>query len=171
VYAGCNGANCLAVYVNGSGQYTGTWSKSSDERMKRDIEPLRGSMDQLLRLQGVSFYWKDPSEHGNDLNIQRGFIAQQYEKVFPEWVHTDQKGFKAIDTTGLDALEVESIRQLKLENDLLKERVAALESGRQPRVAGFNLMNGLGFGVGGLAIAGAAVIISRRKREERPAKL
>jgi hypothetical protein len=136
-----------------------------------DISTLSGSLERLLRLRGVSFRWKEPAEHGNNTGVQRGFIAQEYEKVFPEWVKTGPDGFKTIETAGLHAIEVESIRTLNTENDLLeervaalKDRVAALESGRQPRISGFNL-NGVGFGVGGLGL-GLGLVISRRKREQ-----
>ena len=137
-----------AGYFSGDLDYTAGSNHVSDERLKRDIEPLKDPIGQVLRTRGVSFYWKDPSKHGNVTGIQRGFIAQEFEKAFPEWVSTGPDGFKMIDTTGLDALEVESIRTLKTENDLLKQRVAALESSRQPRISGFNL-NGVGLGVGG----------------------
>jgi hypothetical protein len=116
----------------------------------------------------VTFDWKNPEEQGEKLRgRQRGFIAQEVEKTFPEWVSEDSKGFKtlAITPTQIAALEVESIRTLKVQNDMLAERVKELESGRQPRISGFNL-NGVGFGVGGLAI-GLGLVISRRKRDER----
>ena len=153
-----------AVYANGNLAYTGSIINVSDERLKMDISTLSGSLERLLRLRGVSFRWKEPAEHGNNTGVQRGFIAQEYEKVFPEWVKTGPDGFKTIETAGLHAIEVESIRTLNTENDLLKQRVAALESGRQPRISGFNL-NGVGFGVGGLGL-GLGLVISHRKREQ-----
>ncbi|MFA5929227.1 MAG: tail fiber domain-containing protein, partial [Candidatus Margulisiibacteriota bacterium] len=46
--------------VNGSaGNTTGVWSTLSDVRLKKDIRPLQNSLDTLLKLQGVSFHWKD----------------------------------------------------------------------------------------------------------------
>jgi hypothetical protein len=173
VYTTCSGTGCAALYVDGAlsllgnGTYSGTWTHTSDERLKRDIAPLNRSVDKLLRLQGVSFYWKDPAKHGDNAQIQRGFVAQDYEKVFPEWVTTDREGFKAIDTTGLDALEVEAIRTLKMQNDFLAAQVKELQSGRRPVVSGVDL-NGVGFGVGGLAIGVGLVFVARRKREEQP---
>ena len=165
VYGICAGSGCAAGYFVGDLDYTGTLIHVSDERLKTNIEPLHGSIEELLRLRGVSFYWKDPSKYGGTTTVQRGFVAQEYEKVFPEWVRTDKDGFKMIDTTDLDALEVESIRTLKTENDLLTDRVKELERGRQFRPAGFDL-NGVGFGVGGIAIAVAVFLGLRSKRNE-----
>jgi hypothetical protein len=186
VWGGCTG-NCTAVYshgnleidgsaylVSGFSFYYGSTCQFgaclSDERLKKSIEPLAGAMDKLLQIKGVTYEWKNPDDH-HPSGRHAGVIAQDVEKVFPEWVTENSDGMKAIniDQREMLGVTVESIRTLKTSNDLLKERVAALESGRQPRVAGFNL-NGVGFGVGGLAIAGA-LLISRRKREERPSTM
>jgi hypothetical protein len=64
-------------------------------------------------------------------------------------------------TSGLDSLEVESIRELKAENDDLKARVDKLEAQRHPIGT-----NTLGWAVAGLALA-AAMIVSRRKEPHR----
>lgn len=78
----------------------------------------------------------------------------------PEWVGTDDKGYKNIDMSRLPVLLVGSVQALKAENDELRERVKALEAGRRPLVSGFG-EGGVGLGL--MALAGA-VIISRRKR-------
>jgi hypothetical protein len=160
-YAIYGSGGAYAVFAHGNLGYTGSLTHVSDERLKKNIAPLVGSMDQLLRLRGVSFEWREPEKHGNASGMQRGFIAQEYEKVFPEWVKTDKDGIKSIDTTGLDALEVEGIRLLKLQNDELRERVKALEAERRPHIAGFGDASA---GLMGLSIVAGAVIISRRKR-------
>ncbi len=78
---------------------------------------------------------------------------------------TDGEGYKALSVAEIEGLEVEANRTLKAQNDLLAERVKELESGRRPTVSGIDL-NGVGFGVGGLAIAGAIFILANRRREE-----
>jgi hypothetical protein len=147
----------------------------SDIRLKKNVKPLANAIDRLLSLKGVTFEWIDPSLHENEAGhgagTQIGFIAQDVEKTFPGWVKED--GYVAKDGTKyrtlelrqIEALEVESIRMLKLQNDVLMERVHDLESGVRPRVSGIDL-NGVGFGVGGLAIAGAIVFTRRRRAEE-----
>jgi hypothetical protein len=166
VYGNATGTGSYAVYAAGNLGYTGNLTHVSDERLKKDIHPLAGSVDRLLSLRGVSYLWKDPSQHGGASGMQRGFIAQEYEKVFPEWVSTTHDGFKTIDTTGLDALEVESIRALKTENDELRARMDRLEAGSNPARAGFTYGNG-GWGVAGLALG--AFIVSRRKQHAKQA--
>ena len=53
-----------------------------------------------------------------------GVIAQDVEKVFPEMVSTDQNGYKKVNYSELPYLMLEAIRDLKAENDKLREQVA-----------------------------------------------
>ena len=68
-------------------------------------------------ISGVTFEWKNPEEQGDHRGMQRGFIAQDVESMLPEWVGVDAKGFKTLNTTGIEPLVIESIRTLKGEND------------------------------------------------------
>jgi hypothetical protein len=139
-----------------------------------------------LRLRGVSFNWKDPSQHGNAVGTQRGFLAQEYEKVFPEWVITGPDGYKSIGTAGLHAFEVESIRVLKtkldalqVENEALKLQAEETKNKQQAeidelKVAFARMKNGTdpisggpGFGTGtlalfGLGLAGSMGLVMKR---------
>jgi hypothetical protein len=149
------------------------------------VRPLDGALDQLLQLKGVTYEWVAPSEHGNDAATQRGFIAQDVEKkLFPNWVKDDgytapdgQK-YKTLELRQIEALEVESIRELKAQNDdlraklegnqarttKLEDRLNALQNGRDP------ITGGVGFGRGMLAMVGlaftGAFVLSRRKRSQ-----
>jgi Chaperone of endosialidase len=144
-----------------AGTCTGT-TCSSDIRLKKNIESLRGSLDDLARLRPVSFEWKDPQGRGMASGRQVGFIAQEVEKVKPEWVGVDDQGFRTLDTTKFQVLLVDSVRTLKEQNDALRERVKLLEDGRRPMISG---VGEGGIGLGLLAIAGA-VVVGRRKRSE-----
>ena len=96
------------------------------------------------------------------------FIAQEVEKVLPEWVGVDPKGFKTLNITGLDALLVESVRALKAENDdlraqssKLESRLTAMERNRGTLAAG---PWGIGTSLGLLGMVGGAFLFSRRRR-------
>lgn len=64
----------------------GSWSDSSDARLKKNIHPIDGrqALDVLNQLQGVSFEWVNPGEHSAGTRAR--LIAQDVEKVFPDWV-------------------------------------------------------------------------------------
>nr|MCU0792843.1 tail fiber domain-containing protein [Opitutaceae bacterium] len=98
-----------------------TWAVNSDARLKTDIKDLTGSLDQLLRLHGVTFRFKDEARY--TAGQQTGFIAQEVEKIFPSWVGDGPDGFKAITVKGFEALTVEALRELRAEKDA---QIAAL---------------------------------------------
>lgn len=98
----------------------------SDLRLKQKVEPLAGALSRLLGLRGVTFEWKEPEKHANRRGTQIGMIAQEVEQVFPDWVDTDPQGFKTLSYRGFEALAVESLRELKVENDHLESRNAEL---------------------------------------------
>lgn len=60
----------------------------SDRRLKKDIKPLTNSLEKILKLQGVSYNWKDPKKFAPGEHI--GFIAQEVEEVFPQVVKHDK---------------------------------------------------------------------------------
>jgi hypothetical protein len=174
VYGHCTGANCNAVYADGDLTVTGNLTvngmcigctSGSDARLKKNVRPIAEALDQLLRLRGVTYEWIEPEKHANETGTQHGFIAQEIEKVFPNWVHQGSDGFKSVDYRQTEALEVESIRLLKLEVDELKARLAVQEDTRRRGIVATPGLGGLGLAVGGLAVAGAFVAGSRRKRE------
>ncbi|MBI4218261.1 MAG: tail fiber domain-containing protein [Elusimicrobia bacterium] len=105
----------------------GSWTVSSDARLKKNIKQLEGSLGKLLSLRGVTYEWKEPEKHGNLTGTRLGMIAQDVEKVFPEWVGTDSAGYKSLTVSGFEALTVESFRELNQENDRLEERNRKLQ--------------------------------------------
>jgi hypothetical protein len=169
VYGDNNSTSGFAGYFRGNLQVTRTpfcsgctvFTNNSDIRLKKNVTPLTGALERLLQLRGVNFEWIDPEEHGNHRGAQRGFIAQEVEKVIPEWVGVDSKGFKTLNTSGMEPMVVESLRALKKENDDLRERVKALEARRSPVLGA---MTGDGaFGIAGFFALGAALVLSRRR--------
>lgn len=127
--------NAQFVTVRGSLQVNGnafkpgsnTWTIISDERLKKGIRSLDSALDRLLQLRGVSFEWKEPEEQGNLTGTQIGLVAQEVEKVFPEWVDTGPNGYKALTITGFEALAVEAFKELRAENETLKAKNNELE--------------------------------------------
>src|SRR5262249_31948493 len=61
----------------------------SDARLKRDIRPLDGALDKLLALRGVEFEWAHDDMARLRPGRQAGLIADDVEKVFPNWVRRD----------------------------------------------------------------------------------
>jgi hypothetical protein len=76
------------LHVDGSAGKPGggSWSDSSDARLKENIHPIDGREALALfnQLQGVTFEWVNPEQHST--GTRAGLLAQEVEKVFPDWV-------------------------------------------------------------------------------------
>lgn len=102
----------------------------SDERVKKDIVPLESSLEKICAIEVVKFKYRDQTH--DDYNI--GVIAQQVERVAPEFVDNDGFGpseavkLKAIYQSDLHYAALKAIQELKADNDSLRARVAALEA-------------------------------------------
>jgi endosialidase-like protein len=104
-------------------------SQPSDVRTKTKIRQLDGSLDKLACIRGIAFEWSDAptsTERPGQSNI--GVIAQEVEAVFPELVSVyGDEGYKAVNYTGLTAALIEAAKELKAENERLRQRIEALE--------------------------------------------
>ena len=98
-----------------------TFTTTSDRKLKKKILALNQSLEKVLQLNGVSFFWKDISRGDRS---QIGFIAQEVELVLPELVY-DQKDYKTVNYVGVVPLLVEATKSLntKIEN-LQAENIA-----------------------------------------------
>ena len=97
---------------------------SSDERLKDNIEVIKGSLDKIDGIRGVEFDWNEQSpgwakERGHDV----GVIAQEVQKVVPEIVVERKNGFLGVDYKRLVPLLIESVKELKQEVEILKKKV------------------------------------------------
>jgi hypothetical protein len=153
------------LWFNGTCYYP-SGACSSDVRLKKNIQSLGdGALDDLAKLRAVTFEWKEPGAHG-PAGTQLGFIAQEVEKVRPDWVTVDDQGFKAVNLKGLEVMLVASVGTLKASNDALRaqaadlqDRVKSLEAGRRPMISGFG-EGGIGLGL--FAVA-CAIMVSQRR--------
>ncbi|MCP4136283.1 MAG: hypothetical protein GY754_35260 [bacterium] len=107
-----------------------SFAQTSDIRYKKDITPLTGSLDKILSLRGVTYNWKTKQFKEKNFSKKRqiGFIAQDVEKIVPELVQTDEKGYKSVSYSQFSVLLVEAVKELKEENSRLKQQVASLKS-------------------------------------------
>lgn len=111
----------------------GGFAAPSDQRLKQDIRPLGDVLDQLLSLRGVRFAYRDDAPDGlHAPGPQVGFIAQEVETVFPDWVTEHESGYKLVAPKGFDALAVEALRELRDEMDA---QIAALQAQLQSALA------------------------------------
>tara|TARA_Y100001938_G_scaffold118620_1_gene163996 strand:- start:332 stop:772 length:441 start_codon:yes stop_codon:yes gene_type:complete len=97
---------------------------SSDERLKDNIQVIKGSLDKIGDIRGVEFDWNDKSpawarERGHDV----GVVAQEVQKILPEIVVERKNGYLGVDYKRIVPLLIESIKELKEEVEILKKKV------------------------------------------------
>ena len=103
---------------------------SSDVRFKKDVQQLSNVLDKIQNVRGVSFDWNERyAELGRATNKRQiGVIAQELEQQFPELVSTwGNESYRAVDYGRLTAVLLEAVKELKAENEELKQRVEVLE--------------------------------------------
>lgn len=105
------------------------WAKNnviaySDERVKTNFERIENALDKVCSINGYTYDRTDV-----ETPRQAGFKAQDIQKILPEVVveGTNEGDHLSLAYGNMGALYVEAIKELKEENDSLKERLAKLE--------------------------------------------
>jgi len=99
---------------------------SSDLRLKKNITPFGPTLQALSTLRPVHYDWRADEFPDRHFGTKRtyGLIAQDVEQVLPELVTTDNEGYKAVNYSELPLLTIQAMKELKSENDVLKQQVA-----------------------------------------------
>jgi hypothetical protein len=127
IRVGTSGTNgCVQNY--GGTAIAGT--RSSGARLMVNIQSFPPILARLAQLQPVTFSWRaaEYAEYHFGPGRRCGLIAQEVEKVFPELVTEDARGFKQVNYSELPYLMLQGIRDLKAENDNLREEMKSQQT-------------------------------------------
>ena len=118
------------LYIAGNGWVTGTWTVGSDKRFKKNIIPVTGSLDKILKLNGKSYEYN--KEEFKDCNFNDGktfgFIAQDVKEVLPELVSQDNKGYYGVNYIGIIPIVVEAMKEQNKRIDDQNKKISDLET-------------------------------------------
>jgi hypothetical protein len=125
------GAAAYRFYVglNGTINATSTVITAiSDQRLKENVRDIDTGLDSIMALKPRRFDWKEGK--GLDKKNAAGFIAQEFETVFPECVSTTLPGgdgieYKNINHETLIPTLVKAIQEQQAMIEDLKTRLAA----------------------------------------------
>ena len=128
------GASAYRFYVGAGGTISATSAtitSLSDQRLKENIRDLDEGLNSIMALKPRKFDWKEGK--GADIKNARGFIAQEFETVFPDmiehWIDPAPEGeepYKGVNANLIPTL-VKAIQELKAELDIAKAEIAALK--------------------------------------------
>jgi hypothetical protein len=108
---------------------TGTISSLSDARLKDQVHDYAGALDQINALRPVRYHYRDAGKAAfQPEGLHLGFVAQEMQQVFPEWVSEGEDGYLMLSMRGFEAVAVRAMQELSAENSELRARLAAIEA-------------------------------------------
>ncbi len=107
----------------------GSWSTSSDIRLKNVTGDYPKGLNEICALQPVVFTYKTGNSRHLPADVpQIGFVAQDVQKVFPEAVAEGEDGFLDFNMHAVNVALVNAVRELKSENDRLRTQNELLKA-------------------------------------------
>jgi hypothetical protein len=116
--------------VNGLAAKTGggSWSVFSDIRLKEVSGTYKHGLEEICKLNPVRYKYKN--DQGLGLPTDReftGLVAQEIHSVIPEAVEENDDGYLMVNNDPVIWAMVNAIKELKVENESLKQKLEALE--------------------------------------------
>ena len=122
----------VATFTDGNASCTidptnSTLTCSSDQRLKKDIQTLNATttLDKVMSLRPVEYRWNGES---SGVVPHQGFIAQEVESIFPEFVTTNVDGKKSIAYTNFIPAMAGAIQAINAKIDSIDARLFNLET-------------------------------------------
>ncbi|MEO6131132.1 MAG: tail fiber domain-containing protein, partial [Saprospiraceae bacterium] len=112
----------------------GSWSNSSDIRLKQDVQPYKDGLNSLLNINPVTYHYNELSGYDSSLQYV-GVIAQELQQVAPYMVNVSEKkmkdgtsGYLQVDNSAMTYLLINAVKeQQKIITDQ-QHRISAIEN-------------------------------------------
>lgn len=124
----------LNLYFNAAnvGEFdnvSGAYSTTSDRRLKENIVPLATVVDKIKQIEVVSYTYKKDETH----QPQIGYIAQNLEKQFPEFVNkpdseSERGDYYTVNYAGMSAVAIKAVQELQEMMQEKEQRIQQLET-------------------------------------------
>lgn len=146
VYGFATGASTnYAMYCAGNGVYSGTWTSTSDLKLKKEIAPITGGLATIMSLNPKSYLFRTDDPEFKTMNLATGthygFIAQELELVVPSVVsnnvHVTPENpdktieFKGVNYTELIPILTQAIQEQQAQIETLKKEVEVLKAAQK----------------------------------------
>jgi hypothetical protein len=122
-----------ALSVNGTADKTGSlsWAAFSDGRLKNVLGSFSPGLAEVLRLNPIRYRYKEQNALGiRDAEEHVGFVAQDVQKVIPEAVTTNDRGYLLVTGDPILWAMLNAIKEqqavIEKQRDQMHEQLAAL---------------------------------------------
>lgn len=104
---------------------SGAYTAVSDERLKKNIGEVGPVLPSVMNLQAKTYQFNDAA----DERYFTGFIAQELEKLFPQFVYYggDNQVLYTVDYAGLSVIALKAIQEQQAQIEALKAEIEALK--------------------------------------------
>jgi hypothetical protein len=114
-----------------NGKFTSNGIKeTSDGRFKKNINSISDALSTVINLEGVTYNWRTEEfpERSFTNRMEYGVIAQQIERIVPELVDTDEKGYKSVQYSHMVPLLIEAIKEQQLIINSQSQEIGVLKA-------------------------------------------
>jgi hypothetical protein len=109
------------LYVSGEIYATSDITAYSDIRAKSNLEQIQNPLEKIQQINGYTYdFLTDEVSQTKITERYAGLVAQEVEQILPEVIHKSSDGKLSIAYGNMAGLFVESIKELKKENNDLK---------------------------------------------------
>ena len=120
IYRGTSGVRLLNIDSSGNGTFAGTvyapgHQVTSDAKLKTNVQDSSYGLNTVLELRSVKYVKNEKEEIG--------LIAQEVEKITPEFVSETEDGIKTVNYAQMVSVLVKAVQELKAEVDDLRSQL------------------------------------------------
>jgi hypothetical protein len=127
-----SGGTTFDLLVNGTAAKPGggSWTTTSDARLKQDVQPFTEGLSEVMQIEPVTYHYI--SQTGHDTSVEHvGVIAQDLQKISPsmvtecemELVDGTKGNYLNIDPSAFTYMLINAIQELHTENEQLTNQL------------------------------------------------
>jgi hypothetical protein len=108
----------------------GSWSNSSDRRLKQNINSYTDGLAEIQKIHPVKYQYNALS--GYDTKPEYvGVIAQELQTIAPYMVSQDERGYLDVDNSAMTYMLVNAVKELNANNEKLRDMIHQLSQQMQ----------------------------------------
>ncbi|MBL7943285.1 MAG: tail fiber domain-containing protein, partial [Flavobacteriales bacterium] len=133
------GSTTHSLYCNGTAAKPGggSWTATSDARLKENVLPFTQGLQEVLKLEPVTYHYITNTGHDTSA-VHVGVIAQELQKICPAMVDACEmelldgtKGeYLSVDPSAFTYMLINAIQEQQKQIDELEKRIELIESKR-----------------------------------------